>query len=217
MEAVAGELRGGVMGPLGEGRLGNSMSDREQQVRRPEVGAFPGSPGPLLPQVPSPRDSHQAHPLPLAPPAPPSGLPGSLCPPGCPCLSLPVSLGTWEFGSPQTLPPPGTRRFQLAQCPLGSPQLPGVRGTGDRSAEVPRGAQGRVSPPQSRNEGSLKVEQGRGGPGPGPGGSPLSTTVLPPGKPRAPGGRPSWPSWLPAPCEGALGTGENSKVETESN
>lgn len=115
----------------------------------PWVSRSPPLAGPVLPSL-------QARLLPSASPAPHWVSPVSV-PQDCPAR-FPRGPGS---SLPSASPSPWNSKLLAGTVPLGSP--PQLWGPGDRSAEVPWGAQGRVPPPQSQERGSLKVEQGRGG------------------------------------------------------
>lgn len=142
-------------------RLGNSMPDREQQVRRPEVGTFPGSPGPLLRQAPSSRDSLQAR-GPLQHRLHPHGVSlGLSVPQDCVGLSLPVSLGDLGVLLPSDSPSLWNSKLLAGTVPA-PPRVPAA--VGCLVTEVgggPTGSTGQgVISSEPGTKGSLKAEQG---------------------------------------------------------
>lgn len=156
-------------------------------------------------------------------PGPPSPLSISYTPMGSPWVSLSPSTapafpflspsGTWELCNLQTLPPPGTPSFWLARCPPGVPTAGGAGDRGQqRSHREHRAGCHRL---RARHEGSLKVEQGRGGPGPGRGSPHSAPPSCRQGSPDP--GQAQLALWVPRALQGSPFTDENSRVEIEGN
>lgn len=166
---MVGGLRGGVTGQAwmkGGGEaprcLGKSTSDKQQQVQRPEVGAFSGSLGPRVWLVPPQSDTASRPALSLQhPPLHSYGVfwvffvPQD-CLPRCPS---PLPQGPGRSVPPQTLPPFWNSRLLAGTVSLSSASrnFVGNLVTGLRGGSCGRDRTG-LSPSQSQEQ---RVFEGR--------------------------------------------------------